>query len=214
MSKKISIHLLLRLLVVVGMFAAGALLYSRLPEQFPMHWNINGEVDNWAPKETGVWIIPLVALGLIILFPLLSKLDPKRANYKKFEKPWDIIQTVIVTFMGYVYGWQLYLTLTDVDGKLLGQGILFALGIMFIILGNFLGKVRQNYFVGIKTPWTLNNEEVWQKTQRVGGWMMVIAGILLLIEAFFFQWAFSVMIGIIVLILIVPVVYSYVISRE
>ncbi|HEC65671.1 MAG TPA: SdpI family protein, partial [bacterium] len=113
-----------------------------------------------------------------------------------------------------VYGWQLYLTLTDVDGKLLGQGILFALGIMFIILGNFLGKVRQNYFVGIKTPWTLNNEEVWQKTQRVGGWMMVIAGILLLIEAFFFQWAFSVMIGIIVLILIVPVVYSYVISRE
>lgn len=178
----------------------------------PSHWNIEGDVDSYLPKGTWIWIFPGITMLLVLMFPFFSRIDPKKEKYELFRRPWLILQMVFVGFFAYLYFVSLYLTLNPsvpITGFIFG-----GIGVMFVLIGNYLGKVRQNWFLGIRTPWTLDNEKVWNKTQRLAGWLFLIAGLVVFAEAFI-QWQIAWMMGVCTaVVVIVPVVYSYFLHRK
>lgn len=200
--------------VIIGIsFLASAVLYSRLPEQIPMHWNIYGEVDRYGSRFEGAFAIPLLNAGLLLMMIWLPAIDPRRKSYAKFEGFYKLFQWIIVVFLsgiqGLIMAWALgYEPKIDLFVKL-------AIGIMFMIMGNYLGKVRSNWFFGIKNPWTLENEEVWVKTHRLAGPLMFGAGFLSIVLAFVNRsFTFWIIIGGVVFASIVPTIYSYIIYQK
>lgn len=197
----------LKFIIVLLMFISGLVSYQYLPDILPTHWNFAGEADGFGPKEIYVWLFPGIGLGMLVLFWLLPKLDPKKEKYSKFADVWEIMQTVIVAYFAYMYFVSIYAAIVpDVNVSVY---VLTGIGVLFIILGNFMGKIRQNYFIGIKTPWTIANEDVWNKTHRLGGWCFVLAGLIYIFQAFtgiITVWLFGFSI---VLALLVPIFYSY-----
>lgn len=201
-----------QLILVALMLGVGLFLYDSLPEQVPSHWNVAGEVDAYMDKGLAVYLFPLITLLIVMLFPILSNIDPRKKKYKAFSRPWHILQMAIVAFFAYMYFVTLYLSLHP-EGSIV-QFVFVGIGVLFVIIGNYLGKVRQNYFVGIKTPWTLDNEEVWNKTQRMGGWSFLIAGLVILINGFI-QWQLvASMVVAIVIAAVWPIIYSYVLYKR
>ena len=203
---------IIQICIVASMLIVGFLLWDSLPEMMPSHWNIEGEIDAYLEKSTWIWIFPGITLLLTLMFPFLSRIDPKKEKYSLFRRPWLILQMVFVGFFAYLYFVSLYLTLNPsvpITGFVFG-----GIGVMFVLIGNYLGKVRQNWFMGIRTPWTLDNEEVWNKTQRLGGWMFLIAGLVIFAEAFI-QWQIAWVMGISIgIAAVVPIVYSYFLHRK
>lgn len=203
-----------RIFLVFCMFVAGMLMYPYLPDIIPAHWNIEGEPDRWGQKNITLWIIPLVALVITFLFPFFQHIDPKSKNYNQFSGAWNGIQTIIIGFLTYTYVVSLYISLFPEKSSQMQPMMLSALGTLFVFLGNYMGKIRQNYFVGLKTPWTLSDPIVWQKSQRVAGWSFVFGGIIFLIEAWL-QWQVKYVFWIsIPLIVLIPIVYSYLLSQK
>lgn len=202
----------LHALIVIVMYVVGWFLFERLPAEIPSHWNAAGEVDSYMQKKKFIVFLPSITFFVIILFPILSKIDPRKKNYKFFKRSWLILQTGIVMFFAYLYFVNLYLALNP--GKSIEPFMFGGIGVLFILIGNYLGKIRQNYFIGIKTPWTLNNEEVWNKTQRVGGWSFVISGLIIFAEVFLKWQVLPVMIFAVVFASLTPVIYSYFIYRK
>lgn len=174
-NKKLLFILLgLSLLSFLGLL----LIYPRLPETIPVHFNFHGTADDYGPKST-IFPLGLLPLGMCLLFWVLPKIDPKYQNYAKHESTYSLITIAITVFM-IVINW-------SIVGKALGADLPVnfivpgLLGILFIILGNFLPRFRPNYFIGIRTPWTLDNEYVWKKTHKFGGIMFCIMGLILLL---------------------------------
>jgi uncharacterized membrane protein len=201
-----------QLAIVVAMLIAGGLLFDQLPDQIPTHWNIEGQPDAYTDKGTAIYLFPGITFVVALLFPFLSRIDPRKDKYVLFRRPWLILQTVIVLFFAYMYFVTMYLTFHPEQP--IERFVFIGIGVLFIAIGNYLGKVRQNYFVGIKTPWTLHNEEVWNKTQRIGGWAFMFAGLAILINAFFMWQLVPVMVVAIAVAALLPIIYSYVIYKK
>ena len=164
--------------------------YSYLPETMPIHWNAQGQVDGYGSRTTAAFIFFLPIL-LALMFQFLPKIDPKKQNYVKFQKYYDIFAIFFIAFFAVING--VMLTETLKPGTLsIGLVISIGVSLMFIVLGNMMGKIKHNYFMGIKTPWTLADPDVWNKTHCVGGIMWVVIGILALITSFISTVIFSV----------------------
>lgn len=164
--------------------------YSYLPESVPIHWNAQGQVDNYGSKAMAAFLFFLPLL-LALMFQFLPKIDPKKQNYVKFQKYYDIFAIFFIAFFVVVNG----VMLTEIlKPGTLSIGLVISIGVslMLIVLGNMMGKIKHNYFMGIKTPWTLADPDVWNKTHRVGGIMWVVIGILALITSFISTVIFSV----------------------
>lgn len=204
------LHVIIRALALLSMIVAGWMLYDQLPETMPVHWNFAGQPDGYGSRDVTVWTFPLITFGLMLLFWALPKIDPKREKYEKFLGVWNLIQTVLVLFFAYMY----YISLiAGINPSInVGQWVVGGVGVMFVLMGNYMGKIRQNYFVGIKTPWTLNDEEVWNKTHRFGGWCFVIAGLIFLGSAIVGYFYLPLFVVAIVVAVLLPIVYSYVVS--
>jgi len=200
--------------MVAAMFIAGAILYARLPDVIPTHWGFDGKPNGWSPKSFGVWLIPGLSLFFMILFPILQRLDPKSQNYENFQKPWAIIQTSILGYLAYIYAVTMFVTFEPAYNAMVGRFVIFGMGILFVVLGNYLGKVRQNYFVGLRTPWTLDDPEVWQKSQRLAGWAFVLCGLVAIIESLIWIAVPYIFFSAVVLTVVVPIAYSYVLAKE
>lgn len=201
-----------RFFIVAGMFAAGAILYDRLPLQIPSHWGFSGAPDDYMSKPWGVWLLPLITLAMAILFPVFRRIDPKRENYETFRHTWELLQLCIVAFMAYVYGMQLYLSINPLPSPdFVGRFVTFGIGVLFVIIGNYMGKIRQNFFVGLRTPWSLSDPEVWTKSQRFGGWAFVLGGLAILAESYLWWHAEIIFFAIVLLISTLPIAYSYMI---
>lgn len=168
---------------ILLLFWAGcASLYPSLPDQLPSHWNIQGEVDNYSHKSIVALVMPLLPLGIYIFMTIVPKIDPKRENYVKFSSSYEKIRLATVAVMVLVTLLPILVALGyNIDISLLMR---IVIPILIIILGNYMGKVRHNYMVGIRLPWTLANEEVWNKTHRFGGKLMVIGGLFSLLGIF------------------------------
>ena len=210
MNKKI--FWIIKLFIVLIMFIAAYYVYPAMPEKFPTHWNYAGQIDGYSPKTFGVFMAPVLTLMLIFLLPLFRFIDPRRERFKQFEKPWEVIQLILVIFFAYIFGVTIYMVYNPMAS--MNTFMMMGMGILFVLLGNYLGKIRQNYTVGIRVPWTIDNEEVWNKTHRLGGWCFVIAGLIFMINAYFNFMSWLIFILAIILAAGVPIIYSYIIFRQ
>lgn len=196
------------ILIILCSFIAGAVLYSRLPEQVPSHWNFKGEIDSYSSRFWGAFGIPLMTAVIYVLMLVLPLIDPRRGNYQKFEGVYRIFKSVMVIFMTGVY---LIILSSALGHRVPVDKIMMAgVSLLFIVLGNFMGQIRHNYFVGIKTPWTLANEQVWQKTHRLGGRLWVAAGLVSLAASLIGGVTGGVIMGVALgTATVIPIVYSY-----
>lgn len=187
----------------------GIILYSRLPDVVATHWGADGQPNGWSPKFVGVIVFPGSLALINILFPFPLKMDPKRKNMD--SKLILICQWIIPLVSMFASGITLAAGLgKDVNVELFAM---LLLGIVFVAIGNYMPKTKQSYTMGIKLPWTLNSEENWNKTHRMAGFLWVIGGILLIIAGIF-GITFYVAIVAMILMTIVPIVYSYVLYTK
>jgi uncharacterized membrane protein len=168
---------MLQIISILSLFGT-IVSYFYLPERIPIHWNVNWEIDDWADKNM-IFILGLLPIVTIILFEVLPKFDPRRANYMKHGKAYEIIEVATV-FIMIVLNW---LTIAislgiNINIKLL---IPLALGILFIVIGNYMPRLKSNYFFGIKNPWTLSSDVVWRRTHKMGGYVFTFIGVLMII---------------------------------
>ena len=191
--------------------ATAAYLYPSLPEQIPTHWNIEGEVDDYTAKPWGVLIMPLSAVFVFVIMKLIPVISPKGFRTDQFTGVLNIFMVALVGFMSGVA----LLVLLEASGRdvHINEMIFAGVGLLFIVMGNYLGKLRKNFFLGIRTPWTLASDEVWSRTHRLGGWVFVLIGFFLFLQAFI-RFSEGWLIGSIVVVALVPVIYSYVIYRK
>jgi uncharacterized membrane protein len=196
--------LLIGLSIVMAIYFQGA-----FPEQVPTHWNLAGEVDGYSGRVFGAWLLPLMIVGLYLLFIGLPYIDPKKHHYANFKKSYHGIKTAIIGFMFFIY--------LFVGGAGLGYdlpvGSLVPIGValLFVVIGYYIKSVEQNWAFGVRTPWTLENPVVWKKTNHLMGRLMMLAGVLMAICAFPISYLGKgiIFISAIVLVALVPIVYSY-----
>jgi uncharacterized membrane protein len=200
------------LILIVVTFISGFFLYPSLPGQMPMHWNVRGHIDGYMAKDTAIVFFPILMLFMFIAFRILPSFDPKKEKYKLFKHEWEIMQTGIIGFFTYLHFVTLYISLHP--GTELMPLMFIGLGALFIVMGNYMSKIRQNYFIGIKVPWTLASEDNWNKTHRFASWCFVIAGLVTFVEAFFIWYAPIIIFGSILLATMLPIVYSFLLYKK
>lgn len=189
----------------------GILLWDRLPETIATHFNIHGEPDGYSSKAFTVFALPLFLAALNLLCFFVTSLDPKQKgqNRKAFGIIFWIVPVIslVVCSLTYAIALGVEINMTVI--------MPFILGIAFIIIGNYLPKTKQNYTLGIKLPWTLNDEENWNKTHRLGGKLWVIGGVLIMLTALLpIKILLFVDLAIILILCIVPAIYSYVLHKK
>ena len=182
MSTRITVGIVLVLLFAAAL--AGLLLWNRLPDLMASHWNVNDQVNGTMPKFWGVFLMPLISLGMFVLFLLIPEIDPLKANISRFREIFNLFIAFLMLFMVYVYGLSLAWNL-GFAGIKIGEALLPALGLLFILIGYMLRKAKRNFFIGIRTPWTLSSDHVWDETHRVGSWLFVGSGALAIVGSFF-----------------------------
>ena len=192
------------LILLIVSFIGGAYFYPSLPRMLPSHWGFNGQVDGYSSKELIAFGFPAIALAMYVMMLIIPLIDPKKKNYDLFKGAYYVIRTIIVVFFLLMF-W--CIIIFGLGYKInIEKIVVISIGVLFMILGNYMGRIRQNYFVGIKTPWTLNNEEIWTKTHRLAGKLWVIAGLVMIITIFINSvLTFSIMIAL----MLYPVFYSY-----
>ncbi len=206
-SKKTFAFLGIKLWLVVAMLLTGRTVYDQLPEPTPRHRNFQGQVDNYWTKMGAVLSMPLIVLAMVVLFWFLPKIDPKKANYEKFGKTWEIIQFVIILFITYAHFVSLFMILNPEYS--INSFMLFGLGAMFVLMGNYMGKIKHNFFVWIKTPRTIADEDIWNKTHRLSWWLWVATGLIFLTQAFILKYIAITFIIVMIVAVLVPMIYSY-----
>lgn len=187
--------------------------YPRLPPTVATHWSLRGTPDGFSSRGWAIAIIPIVILVMTGLFRVLPKVDPRRENYDKFIGTYWLIANAVIAFMLVAHAMIIASGLgysVRID-RLMPLGV----GLLFIFLGNYLTRVEPNWFVGIRTPWTLSSDTVWRKTHRTGGLLMVIGGFVLALGAFLPHAAFlPLFVTTIVIVALIPIVQSYVLWKR
>jgi uncharacterized membrane protein len=161
--------------LTVAAWATALAAYPYLPQQVPIHWNIRGEIDGYGDKTWATFCCPAMMVGLLLLFRLLPWLSPKSFSLDTFRGTYEFVVVLMMGLMAYIHGlmlWAAFGERVDVSRALVGGICLF-----FALLGNVLGKVRRNFFVGVRTPWTLASERVWIDTHRLAARLFVACGL-------------------------------------
>ncbi len=201
-------------LVWLAMLAVGVWALPQLPPHVATHFGLNGRANGWM-SPLGAVFVPIGVAVLVWLFLLVvPAIDPRRRNYPDFLPFYRSIRLLLVLVLAFVFFSSLWRNLghTVVEP---GDVAVLVVGLLFMFIGNSLGRVRHNYFVGIRTPWTLANEEVWRRTHRFAGPVLMLAGLLPVILLFFWpQVARLLLLICIVAAVLITTVYSYVIYRR
>jgi uncharacterized membrane protein len=189
-----------------------AIVFPRLPETIPTHWNTNGDIDGWSGRWF-VWMLPVALAMLWAMIRWLPAIDPRGANYARFA---GAFEGIFILLMLFIFGLHVVILSAalgkDVSVERLAPA---GLGLLLIGLGILLPRARPNWFVGIRTPWTLSNDRVWERTHRFGGQLFIVAGVLIVIAAFISsRLAFPVMIWSCALAAVILLVYSFVAWRQ
>ncbi len=199
--------------VIAGMLVFLAASWSHLPLRMAVHWNAAFQVDRWGSRLAAAGVFPVVALGCWLLIPLLRRIDPRREHYERFDPTFWIIVNLLVLLLaalevavvGFNLGW-------PVDMQ---RVVLTLVGLLFVALGNYMPRVRSNWWMGIRTPWTLSSERVWRETHRLGGRTFVLGGVVTMVAAVLPK-AVAPWVALAGLVVggFVPVVWSYVLWRR
>jgi uncharacterized membrane protein len=199
--------------LILAMFIASACAWPYVPEKVPVHWNIHGEVDRHGGRFEGLFLVPLIASGLYGLLRVLPKLDPRQVNYRQFAGPYAVIRCALMAFLAVVHASLLLAAL----GRPIPIGTIVPalVGTLLIIIGAFMPRIKSNWFVGVRTPWTLSSELSWTKTHRLAAWLLPLSGVAILLAGFLrTQWAVYTMLGALLGSAVGLVVYSYFVWRQ
>jgi uncharacterized membrane protein len=213
------------LLIAASLVASIVVYVNRaewLPEQVPVHWGISMEPDRWEARDNMFWYlmaVPLATMGITALIAVLMQwCSPK--GYEATKSNPQLSSFVILIIAGLMTGMHAVILTAYISKHApLVEGIMAMLFLFFIVLGNVMGKLERNFWLGIRTPWTLANHQVWEKTHRLGAWMFVAAGIigllsLLLVKVVPMAVLIGVWIGLLTVAALVPVVYSLVYYKQ
>lgn len=195
------------LLIIIISFALGFYFYQKMPERVAGHWNSQGQVDGYMPKFWGLFLMPIISLALFLLFLLIPKIDPLGENIAKFRKYFDLFILLIIVFLFYLY----LLTIIWNIGKSFNmtQALIPAFGILFYYCGILIENAKRNWFIGIRTPWTLSSDLVWEKTHKIGGKLFKLSGIISLLGLLFLKYALLFVLIPVIITAIYTIVYSY-----
>jgi uncharacterized membrane protein len=197
-------------MVLLG-FAIAAWYYPQLPDPVPTHWNAAGDVDGWTAKPWGVWLLPVINAALMAMFVVIPLISPKGFRLEQSRKAFDSVVLVFVVFM---LGVQIFSYRSAISGgQELVKFVPMAIGLLFIILGNYMGKFQKNFFIGIRTPWTLASDQVWNRTHRLGSYVFMIGGVFMMLAGIL-EATVGFFIVIAIAIAMIPTVYSLVIYRQ
>jgi uncharacterized membrane protein len=208
MIKKNLKTLIITSIIILLPMVAGLVLWNRLPDEVPFHWNAAGEVDGWASKAVAVFVPSAAMLALQWLCMLVTSADPKKQNHPEKVKVlvlWLIpVITVFISALMYVSALGVSVRVETLMPILLG--------LLFVAIGNYMPKCKQNYTIGIKIPWTLASEENWNRTHRLAGWVWVGGGFVMLLSGFLGIFWLTLVPAIIMV--AVPLIYSYILHKK
>ena len=182
MTTKLTSIIVLTLIAIA--LIAGLSLWNQLPDQMASHWNANDQVDGYISRFWGVFLMPLITLGMFVLFLVVPGIDPLKANIAQFREAFNLFIALMVAFMLYIHGLTLAWSLGYQDFKMSAAMLPF-MGILFIAIGYLLRQAKRNFFIGIRTPWTLSSDTVWDKTHRLGSILFMVSGAFAIIGGFF-----------------------------
>jgi uncharacterized membrane protein len=203
----------LQLTILAGMFIAAAACWPHAPERMPIHWNLEGQPDGFGGKFVGLLMFPLIAAGVYLLMLALPRFDPLSANYPKFATAYGVIRVAILALLAAIYavtvlaalGYQVNMTVV----------VAWSMAVLFFVLGAALPKIEPNWFVGVRTPWTLSSRLSWTKTHRLAGWLFMAMGAAMalwgLVPA---TWSFVAMLTMVGVSVAWILIYSYVVYRQ
>lgn len=177
----------LEALLLVAPLVAVAMLWNDLPARVPIHWNLRGEINGWASKPVALLGMPLINIALIALLHVLPRFDPKLQRtggaHGRMERVLAIVRIALAAFFVAIFCMQIAATLGRpvAADRIVPTTVLLLLA----VIGNYLSNLRPNYFVGIRTPWTLESPATWRATHRLGGYLTFYGALLLLVLQFF-----------------------------
>lgn len=203
---------IISLILIAVATLAGILLWNRLPDPMPAHWNAAGEIDGHMSKFWGVFLMPIITIALLGLFLVIPRIDPLKANIASFIGIFNAFILVFVAYMLYLYA----LTLFAALGIPFNMTIMLlpVVGLLFIGIGYMMGKAKRNYFIGIRTPWTLSSDTVWDETHKLGSKLFMLGGAVTIVSAFLGETGIWIMMAAMLIAAFVPIVYSYVLYQR
>ena len=209
-EKSMRIHFWIGILLTAITLLVTGLLYPRLPSNIPNHWNIHGYVDHYGPKWSLLVLNPGVMAGILALFALLPWLSPNRFEVDTFRSTYLYLMLVLIGVFAYI---QAVLLWGALSGRVdTGWAVAGGMYLVLVLLGNVLGKVRRNFYLGIRTPWTIANERVWNATHRLAAKLFVFAGLAGLVLLGFRVRNWPVFLPLMVAV-VIPVVYSLILYK-
>lgn len=197
------------LILIIASFIIAVYAFNTIQtDRIASHWDANGNVNGYMSKFWGLFLLPVMLIGLYFMFLLIPRIDPLKKNYKKFKTYYEGFILVIILFMFYVF----VLTILSNLGYVFNMSkmIMPAVALLFIIMGVFMKKLKRNWFVGIRTPWTISNDVVWEKTHVLGSKLFIAIGLITLAGMFFQEFTLWFIILPILLSTIFLIIYSYV----
>lgn len=199
-------------LLVAAMWAFALAVHPHLPDRIPTHWNLRGQADGWGGPGSA-FLFPAIGTGMWLLMWVLPRIDPRRANWEKFGGEVRLLVNVLVLFFAWIEAIVLGVALGwNVDT---GRAVMGGVGVLLAIIGNYLPRIRSNWFFGIRTPWTLSSERVWRDTHRIGGRAFVVGGVAMVLAGFVPGIAAQALaIGAVMVAALIPILYSYVAWRR
>jgi uncharacterized membrane protein len=209
--KKIILRDWLILVVVLAPFPFIGFNYDLFPQEVPVHFNLDGEPDRYSDKSFGLFVMPALNVILYVLLCIVPFVGPNRKNFQLFEKKYWIIRLVVhmlLTFVAFLFAAYSLGYVFD-----LTRVVMYATVVLMLVLGNYMGNIRSNYFIGIRTPWTLSNDVVWRRTHRFTSKLWVFSSLAMFAGLSFVKNPVIAFISFVVVIGVIPVVYSYIIYR-
>lgn len=200
-------------LLTLAAWALAAWLYTSLPQRVPIHWNMEGKVDGWGDKSWATFLMPTTMTGMLVLFFFLPSLSPKHFEVDSFRSTYLYIMVLVTGLFAYMNGVILLATWQEVREAPkfmdIGRALIGGIFLFFAFLGNVMGKVRKNFYIGIRVPWTLASDRVWNDTHRLAAWLMVAVGVIgfLLVLA---GVSPIVALGLLIGSMLIPAVYSFI----
>ncbi|HCI70317.1 MAG TPA: hypothetical protein DF712_05650 [Balneola sp.] len=189
-------------------FIASFILWEKMPDIVPIHFNAAGEADDFGPKWINAFLLPGIALVTYLFLLVIPAIDPKK-RIENTQKPIAAIRIVISLFLIGVYALVMMKSF-DLEADV-GQFVLASVGILIAITGNYMNSIKPNYFIGIRTPWTLEDSEVWKKTHRFASKLWIVGGVLMTVSAFipFLKGSPFFILGAVLILAGIPFIYSY-----
>ncbi|OGM02953.1 hypothetical protein A3K72_01760 [Candidatus Woesearchaeota archaeon RBG_13_36_6] len=193
--------------IILLSFIIATYVYPQMPDKIASHWNAQGQVDGYMSKFLGLFLMPLISLGLFLLFVLIPEIDPLKQNVQKFRRYYDLFIILFITFLFYLYLLTIFWNLNFRFNMI--QMLLPSFGILFYYIGILTENTKRNWFIGIKTPWTLSNDKVWYKTHKLGGKLFKITGIIAFLGILFQKYAILFVLVPAIFVTFYVYVYSY-----